>query len=143
MSFFADSDQLYAVAQQLLSQVQKEKPQAAEGITRSRLVVRLRTSGPAAEVTLNGRQRPLQIIYGPAGPRPILDIELAADTLHCILLGELPLKRALGNGALQVRGPAWNVIPLAELFYQGQEFYPQVLADHGLLAGQAGAADQA
>ena len=68
MPFFADADQLYAVAQQLLSRVQEDKPHSAEGITRSRLVVRLRTTGPATEFTLNGRQRPLQIIYGPAGP---------------------------------------------------------------------------
>jgi len=143
MPFFADADQLYAVAQQLLSRVQEEKPHSAEGITRSRLVVRLRTMGPATEFTLNGRQRPLDIIYGPAGPRPILDIELSADTLHRILLGELPLKRAVGNGALRVHGPVWHLVPLADLFYQGQEIYPQVLADHGLLAGPGGAAARA
>ena len=143
MAFFADADQLYAVAQQLLSRVQEEKPHSAEGITRSRLVVRLRTTGPPTEFTLNGRQRPLEIIYGPAGLRPTLDIELSADTLHRILMDELPLRRALGNGALRVHGPVWHVVPLADLFHQGREIYPQVLADHGLFAGQGGTAARA
>jgi hypothetical protein len=104
------------------------------GISSSHLIIRLKTDAPSAEFTLNGRKRPVQVTYGLSRQRPTLDIELAADTLHCILLGRLSLKKALANGDLLVQGPAWKVMILADLFYRGREIYPQVLQDHGLLA---------
>jgi len=132
MPFFADSDQLYAVSRTLLTRGQEKEPEATAGISSSHLIIRLKTDAPSAEFTLNGRMRPVQITYGPSRQRPTLDIELAADTLHRILLGELSLKKALANGDLQVHGPVWKVTVLADLFYRGRELYPQVLEDHGL-----------
>jgi hypothetical protein len=131
---FANSDQLHAVAQTLLTRVQEKEPEATAAISSSHLIIRLRTDAPSAEFTLNGRKRPVQITYGPSRQRPTLDIELAADTLHRILLGRLSLKKALANGDLLVHGPVWKVAALADLFYSGRKVYPQVLQDHGLLA---------
>jgi hypothetical protein len=132
MPFFSDADQLYATAQGLFTSLQEVDPGATDIVLASRLVARLRTTNPTAEITLNGRQRPVQFTYGPARVRPTLDIELSADTLHNILLGELPLKKALGNGKLKVRGQVWKALDLADLFYRGQAVYPQVLSDQGL-----------
>lgn len=134
MPFFADSEQLYAVAKDLLTCVQEEIPSASDGITNAHLVIRLETTAPTAEFTLNGRKRPVEVTYGPTRLRPTLDIELAADTLHSILLDELSLKAALADGGLKVRGPVWKVTALADLFYGGQKVYPQVLQNQGLQA---------
>jgi putative sterol carrier protein len=136
MPFFADSDQLYAVAGTLLTRVQEEEPEATAGISNSRLVIRLETSEPTTEFTLNGRQRPVEITYGPSRLRPTLDIELAADTLHRILSGEQSMKRALANGLLKVQGPVWRVTALADLFHWGQTVYPEVLREQGLSSNQ-------
>lgn len=136
MPFFADSDQLYAVAGTLLTRVQEEEPEATAGISNSRLVIRLETSEPATEFTLNGRQRPVEITCGPSRLRPTLDIELAADTLHRILLGEQSMKKALANGLLKVQGPVWRVTALADLFHRGQVVYPEVLQEQGLSPNQ-------
>jgi hypothetical protein len=132
MAFFADSEQLYACAKALFTQIQEEDPGASDAILASHLVIRLRCTQPDAEFTLNGRQRPVNITYGPARTRPTMDIELAADTLHNILLGKLSLKKAMANGLLKVRGPVWKVTVLADLFYRGQEIYPGILEDQGL-----------
>lgn len=132
MAFFTDSDQLYACARALFTQIEEEDPSASDAIVASHLVIRLSCTEPDAEFTLNGRRRPVQITYGPAKMRPTMDIELAADTLHRILLSELSLKKAMGNGLLKVRGPVWKVTVLADVFYRGQAIYPQILRDQGL-----------
>jgi len=132
MAFFADSDQFYACTKALFAGIEEKDPGAADAILASRLVIRLRCTEPTAEFTINGRLRPVKTTFGPSPLRPTLDIELPADTLHRIMLGELSLKTALANGQLKVSGPVWKARALAELFYRGQAIYPQVLHENGL-----------
>lgn len=132
MPVYANDDQLYACTKALFSRIAEEDPGAADAILASRLVIRLRLSGPVAELTINGRQRPVQTTFGPSTLRPTLEIDMQADTLHCIMLGELSLRSALGDGQLQVRGQVWKAMALADLFRRGQSLYPQVLREHGL-----------
>jgi hypothetical protein len=132
MPVYANADQFYACTRVLFTRIEEEAPTAAEEILASRLMIRLRCTKPTAEITINGRRRPVQTSYGPSRLRPDLDVELAADTLHHILLGELSLKKALAGGLMKVRGPVWKTFALADLFYQGQALYPQVLRDQGL-----------
>lgn len=68
----------------------------------------------------------------PLALRPELDVELAADTFHRILLGELSLLKALGSGLLKVKGPIWKTNALGELFQQGKSCYPSILREHKL-----------
>ncbi len=133
MAFFKDSDQLYAVAEDLLTRVQEQVPSASDSIAKSHLVIRLATTDPLSEFTLNGRKRPVQITYGPNRLRPTLDLKLTADTLHKVLLGELGLSKAVTSGQVDTRGPVLKLRALADLFRAGQKIYPQVLRDHGLL----------
>jgi hypothetical protein len=132
MAFFKDSDQLYAVAEQLLTRVQEEVPSASESIARSHLVIRLVTTDPVSEFTLNGRKRPVQVTYGPTRLRPTLNLELRADTLHRVLLGELGLSKAVTSGLVETRGPVLKLVALADLFRAGRDIYPQVLRDFDL-----------
>lgn len=132
MPIYANTDQLYACLQALFDHVQEEDPDAAKAILASRLVIRLCCTAPAAEITLNGRRRPVQTTFGPSSLRADLDVELDADTLHHILLGELPLKKAVTSGRLKVKGPVWKTFALADLFRRGQAIYPQVLIEEGL-----------
>ena len=134
MAFYTDSEQLYGSMRLLFALVEQDEPGAADAILASRLVIRLRCTAPEAEFTINGRRRPVQVVFGPDSARPTLDIDLAADTLHDILLGQLSLRTALGNGLLSVRGPALKAMALAELFRRGQVIYPDVLRERGLVA---------
>jgi len=138
MAFFRDTDQFYLCTQALLSRIQKEDPGAADAILASHLIIRLQSTDPEAEITINGRKRPVQVTYGPAGLRPTLNIELTADTLHGIMLGQLSLKKALADGRLKVRGPVWKTQALADLLTQGRDIYPRILQEQGL--APAGAA---
>jgi len=133
MAFYTDSDQLCTCMGMLFTHIGERDPGAADAILASHLVIRLRCTDPGAEITINGRQRPVQTTFGPSRLRPTLDIELAADTLHHILLGGLSLTKALADGRLKVNGPVWKTMALADLFHRGQVLYPQVLREHRLL----------
>jgi hypothetical protein len=136
MPFFKDSDQLYTVARDLLTRVQEEIPSASDSIAKSHQVIRLATTEPVAEFTLNGRKRPVVTTYGPTRLRPTLDLSLEADTLHGILLEEISLSKAVTSGLVKTRGPVLKLAALGDLLRGGQEIYPSVLADLGLDAGQ-------
>ena len=131
MAVYVDSEQLYTYVEALFALISEKNPGAADAVLASRLVIRLRCTEPDAEITLNGRRRPLETTFGPTPLRPTLDIELAADTLHAIMLDELGIKKALAGGLLEVRGPVWKAKALADLFHQGQELYLQVLQERG------------
>jgi len=132
MPFYHDTKQLYAVLQALFARIGQNSPHAADGILKARLVIRLRTSEPEGVIVLDGRQPPLKSTFGPSALHPELDIQISADTLHHILLGELQLGKALSGGLLKVKGPIFKTLPLSELFHQGQRYYPDVLRELGL-----------
>ena len=131
MAVYIDAEQLYRYVEALFALIAEKNPEAADSVLASRLVIHLYCTEPEAEITINGRRRPLETAYGPTRLRPTLDIRLAADTLHAIMLGELGLRKALASGLLEVRGPIWKAKALADLFYQAQGLYRQVLEEQG------------
>jgi len=132
MPFYSDTEQLYSATRALFARIGQSDSHAADGILKARLVIRLRTRDPEGEIVLDGRRPPLISSFGPSTLRPELEIQIAADTLHRILLGALPLGKALSAGLLKVKGPILKTLPLADLFHQGQRYYPEVLKELGL-----------
>jgi len=133
MSFYTDAGQFYKCIGALFERVLAESPGVAKAILASRMIIRLRCTEPIAEVTLNGRRAPVQATRGPSPLRPDLDVELDGDTLHFILLGELPIKRALASGQMKVKGRVWKAPALVDLLHQGQALYSDILGEHGML----------
>ncbi len=133
MAFYVDADQLYASLRALFARIEAEDSQAAEAVLKSKLRFRFRCSEPTAVFTIDARQRPLHIQYGHANTvKPDLDVELAADTLHHILLGELSLTKALGAKQLKPTGPVWKTMTLADLFRYAKTIYPAILREQGM-----------
>ena len=128
MTVFTSSDHLYASLKELFNQVGQD-PQSADAVAATGMIFRLRLTSPEAEVTLNSRKNPVKILYGRNTLIPDLVVEMEADTLHQILLGELPLGKALANGKLKVRGPFWNVKDLEAVFHSCQKIYPAMAGD--------------
>lgn len=133
MPFYRDSEQLYASFKALFLCMEASYPRVHDAIRSARLVIRFRLSQPTAEIHIDGRQNPVRAAFGPREVRPDLDIELAADTLHRILLGELTLTKALSSGQMKVRGPIFRALTLGDLFATGQRCYPGVLRQQNLL----------
>ena len=132
MTIYRDSDQLYSTLRLLFDQVGQTSDQVGQTLSKSRLIIRLWLTSPPAEILLDGRKNPPQVIYGASTLKPDLDIELSANALHFILLGELTLGRALSTGQLKVRGPVWKSFILEEIFHRGQALYPQVIQEIGI-----------
>lgn len=132
MTVFSSEEQLYSCMRALFGRMEAENPAAAASLLQSRLCYLFRFTAPAAQMGVDARQRPLNITYGPANIKPDMDIAIAADAFHQILLGDLSLTKAVGSKQLKPKGPVWKVTALADLFYQAQQIYPQVAAAHGL-----------
>jgi putative sterol carrier protein len=127
MQPYRDTDHLYHTLQQLFEQLEQYSPGAGQDFSRLRLVVKLNMTEPEGVVVLNGRTTPISTLFGQQPQmRPDLDVTLNSNALHRILLGELSLTKALGQRALQVKGPIFKATALASLFRQSQAIYPQV-----------------
>lgn len=132
MPIYQDSEQLYACLRLLFERL-RQQDGAMRPLKSSRLVIRLQYTLPAAEVTVDARHNPVQVVYGPAPMRPTLDVSLAADTFHQILLDELSLRTAVSSKQVTMNGPFIKAMPMVELFRQGQRHYAGILREQGLL----------
>jgi hypothetical protein len=134
MAVYADAEQVYDCFRTLFEEIEIKEPQAAEKLLAAQLAIRFRCSGPAVEIVIDARQRPVQILYGNNGVTPQVDVAMAADTLHCLLLGELKLTKAIGSGLIKPRGPILKTLALADLFQHARFLYPAVAQQYGLPA---------
>lgn len=126
MPIYANTEQLYTNLRRLFDTIQNSDPSVQHSLIMAKMLIRLDLTGPVAQVTINGRQVPVRVIYGKTTLRPDLDVSMSADTFHQILLSELPLTRALANGQMRVRGPIWKTSTLENILHSGQKIYPQV-----------------
>ncbi len=127
MSIYQNDEQLYSTMQTLFTRMEAENPHAGDSMINAKLSVRIQCSEPTAVLFVDGRERPLQINYGNTPSKPKLDIQANTDTLHQILLGELPLMKAIGRKKLRVKGHVFKAKALADLFYQMQHIYPELI----------------
>ena len=132
MSFYDSSDQFYGITKALFDRVQQENDKAAEAINKAKLLIRFNCTGPEAVITINGRRLPAEVSFGANKIRPEVDVHLAADTFHHILLGNLHLGKALASRKIEVRGPAHKTLAATGLFHECQSIYPQILLENGL-----------
>ena len=126
MAVYGSAEELYGCLRELFARIEAADSRAAESLLKARLWIRFDLREPAAEVTIDARQRPLQITDGPTAGKVELEVALAADTLHRILLGELSLAKALGSKLLKPAGPVWKTAALADLFAGARRIYPEV-----------------
>ena len=134
MPVFKNSEQLYSCLKILFTRIGEEDTGANQKVSASHLVMRLRCKDPGAEVVIDGRSNPVKITYGASNLRPDLDVEITADALHYILLGQLKLTKALGSGSLKFKGPVWKSFVMEDIFRRGQAIYPQILRECNPLA---------
>lgn len=133
MPFYQNAEQIYAVMDALIERLRGDEPNPVDALASSRMNVRIALSDPEAEITFEGRKRPVNVVYGPAKGRATLEISMTADQMHLILLDEYSIKKGFSNGELKVRGPVWKTMSFADIFAKGREYYPQVLQEQGLL----------
>ena len=58
-------------------------------------------------------------------------MQMSADTLHRIWMGEVRLRDAFMAGDVQVTGDVFKALRLTDLFRQAEALYPQILREKG------------
>ena len=132
MPIYHSDSQLYSCFQALFGMIERHDPQAAGALLKASLTITFLCSAPAATITINARKAPVQLLYGPTKLDSAIEVGLTSDTLHCLLLGEIRLSKAIGADLVTLKGPVWKTLSLADLFHYAQQFYPGVLQAHGL-----------
>ncbi len=130
---FRDADQFYAVMREVFDAV-RATPENVESISRSNLVIRIRTTGPEGEILVDGRQPPLEVFYGERPGLANIEIEVAAELLHRIWLGKESTRESFFNGRIKTRGNMLKMLKLTELFFECERVYPEIARRHGLVA---------
>ena len=133
MTPFKNTRDLYICAEQLFYRIQEEDPKATNVFLKSRLLISLQTDHPDGIINLDGRSQRLKTSFGQKNAKPDLNIQLSTDTLHHILMGQMGLRKALGQKKVTVQGPVFKVMTLAPLFDHGKKIYPQILREQGLM----------
>ncbi len=137
MAVYSSDKQLYDCFETLFKRIEDADEKAAESLLKSKLSIRFRCSEPAADILIDARKKPVQIAYGTTKVKPVLDIELSADTLHDILLGDIGLSKAMGSGRMKPKGPIWKSVALEPLLHDAQQLYPQVLKECNASGGSS------
>jgi hypothetical protein len=128
---FANAEILQKTLNTLFEHVGRD-PEAVKSVVDTKMILRLRVTQPEADVLLNGRKNPPAISYGKTSLRPDLEVEMKAEALHLILLGELRLGKAVASRQLVVRGPITKSFVFEDIFHSAQALYPSVREELGL-----------
>ncbi len=124
MTVYASAAELQDVFTELFARIQQDAARDLGDLVKRKMLVRFRVSDPEVELCVDGRHDPALLAFGPSDQRPTLTLTLTGDALHEVLLGTLPLGKALSSGRLKVKGSLLKARKLESLFHAFQACYP-------------------
>jgi putative sterol carrier protein len=122
---FTDAEQLRAVFSEMFDDVADDDRMS--GLVEQQMVINFRLRDPSADIWVDGRTRPVATTFEPIGVDATLTAELSADSMHELLLGSLPLGRALMFRKLKVSGATSRAVKLEPLLHACQAVYPGIV----------------
>jgi putative sterol carrier protein len=123
---YSDAAQLRDVYQAMFAAIADDDAMA--GLVTLQMVINFRLRDPAADIWVDGRSRPVVTAFEPIDAAANLTAKLSADTMHQLLLGTLPLGRALLFRKLSVAGSKSRAMQLEPLLHACQRTYPEIAA---------------
>ncbi len=125
---YADAEQLEDVYTTMFDAVADDD--AMDTLVDAQMVINFRLNDPAADIWIDGRSRPVVTTFEPIdGVDATLTARLSADSMHELLLGTLPLGKALLFRKLKVSGSKSKAMGLEPLLHACQAVYPDIQAD--------------
>jgi len=125
---FTDAEQLRAVFSEMFDDVADDDRMS--GLVEQQMVINFRLHDPDADIWVDGRSRPVVTTFEPIEDVPAtLTAKLSADSMHELLLGTLPLGKALLFRKLKVSGSKSKAMGLEPLLHACQAVYPDIQAD--------------
>jgi len=125
---FTDAEQLRAVFSEMFDEVADDE--GMDGLVAQQMVINFRLHDPSADIWVDGRTRPVATSFEPIGVDATLTADLSADSMHELLLGTLPLGRAMMFRKLKVSGSKSRALTLEPLLHACQAVYPDIVGDH-------------
>lgn len=125
---FAGTDQLRTVFSEMFDQVADDD--SMDDLVEQQMVINFRLDDPDADIWVDGRSRPVVTTFEPIDVDATLTATLSADSMHELLLGTLPLGRALMFRKLKVSGSKSRALKLESLLHACQAVYPAIADEH-------------
>lgn len=124
---YADADQLVDVYGAMFERVTEDD--SIDDLVEQQMVINFRLNDPAADIWVDGRSRPVVTTFESIDVDATLTADLSADSMHELLLGVLPLGRALLFRKLKVSGSKSQAMKLESLLHACQSAYPDIAAE--------------
>ncbi len=125
---YADADQLESVYTTMFDAVADDD--SMDGLVDAQMVINFRLHDPDADIWVDGRSRPVVTTFETIdGVDASLTATLSADSMHELLLGALPLGKALLFRKLKVSGSKSKAMGLEPLLHACQAVYPGIARD--------------
>jgi putative sterol carrier protein len=125
---YADGEQLERVYTTMFDAVADDD--SMETLVDAQMVINFQLHDPDADIWVDGRSRPVATTFEPIdGVDATLTAKLSADSMHELLLGTLPLGKALLFRKLKVSGSKSKALALEPLLHACQAVYPAIAAD--------------
>ena len=121
---YADADQLIDVYGTMFERVAEDD--SIDDLVEQQMVINFRLNDPTADIWVDGRSRPVVTTFEPIDVDATLTANLSADSMHQLLLGTLPLGRALLFRKLKVSGSKSQAMKLESLLHACQAVYPSI-----------------
>jgi putative sterol carrier protein len=125
---YTDAEQLEDVYTTMFDAVADDD--SMDTLVASQMVINFQLHDPTADIWVDGRARPVVTTFAPIdGVTATLTAKLSADSMHELLLGSLPLGKALLFRKLKVSGSKSKAMGLEPLLHACQAVYPDIQAD--------------
>ena len=124
---YADTAELETVYSSMFDRVADDE--SMDTLVNAQMVINFRLSDPDSDVWIDGRSRPVATTFEPIDVDATLTATLSADSMHELLLGTLPLGKALLFRKLKVSGSKSKAMKLESLLHACQSVYPEIAAE--------------
>jgi len=126
---YDSADSFEALYTQMFDRIDVEDPDGMDELVDLQMVIRFRVREPDVELWIDGRSKPVVTSFGPRDLDPTLTASLTANSMHELLLGTLPLGKAMLFRKLKVSGSTSKAMKLEGLLHTMQAVYPELAAD--------------
>lgn len=121
---YASESEFEALFTRMFDQIETDDPDGMDQLVEQEMVIRFRLREPEVELWVDGRSKPVQTSFGAQELDATLTADLTANSMHELLLGSLPLGRAILFGKLKVQGSKSKAMKLESLLHAMQAVYP-------------------
>jgi putative sterol carrier protein len=121
---YASPAEFEALFTRMFDQIGTDDPDGMDELVEQEMVIRFRVREPDVELWIDGWSKPVQTSFGAQELNASLTAGLTGNSLHELLLGTLPLGKAMLFRKLKVEGSKSKAMKLESLLHAMQAVYP-------------------